>query len=956
MVKARMKRAWSIRPEVSPMGRTDTKHRRVIDGCFATLLCGSACAPASAAPDNRALEEIIVTGTRLSVSQSASIAPVTVLHHRDVERGGADSVAKLVRALPMNTGSPVNTNLNNGGDGSARVDLRGLGTERTIVLLNGRRLPNGGVGGDASVDLNMLPVAWLERIEVLASGASAVYGADAVGGVVNVITRRAFEGLQVAAARTITERGDGEILHGHALAGITVLEGNWSLGLDYTRQAGVKLDRRAYSAVPLSIVDANGTRQFAGSGAIAEGRFGVPRGNALGLAPGSYTRVNGAQGRTAADYRLFEETDRFNFAPYTYSQTPNERGSFWLAGFQPLSQDAQFLFEALLHHRESEQELAPSPFFAQFGDGPTLEDGTPGIPATNYYNPFGLDIRSLGRRFVEQPTRGFTQDLDMWRVLAGIEGTMRDWTWRLAYARSESDTESVESGLLLRTRLVPALGPSGPDDSGRIVCGARDPATGRVPSANIIPDCVPLNLFGGAGTITQEQLDYLSAPLVNSGTNEQELAEGVLSGQWGQLFGQDLQWALGAEYRRESGSLVGDPLGSQGVASGLTQDLPVGSFDAREVFAELQLPLVRDRAWARELALNLGVRWSDFSSFDENTAWRTGLRWQVTSQIALRANYSDVFRAPSLFELYQSLQTVIDVGSDPCGNEPTPEQQVNCGANGVPGGAYVEQDDLIPTLVGGNPELSPEKGRSLGAGVIWTPPWMQGLSLSVDYFDIELDDFIGHATLDEALQQCADHGDETVCGTISRFADGSVSRVDLTGRNFGTLETSGFDLAVELRTATRAGDIDTRIVATYLDEWDEQPFPGGEVFERAGELRTFNGLPRVLPRWRAWGYFDWNRGPWRASYAAEYIGSFEECGDGGQFLDDSECRRVGSMIVHDIEGGYEHASGLALRAAITNVTDRDPPFVNNGSEANTDPTTYRLLGRTYYLELSCSFR
>ena len=199
------------------------------------------------------------------------------------------------------------------------------------------------------------------------------------------------------------------------------------------------------------------------------------------------------------------------------------------------------------------QELAPAPLFLG-GAGPTLADGTRGVPAENYYNPFGVDLSGLTtRRVVEQSTRGFAQEVDFWRVLAGVEGEWsRDWGWSLAIGRAESQSTNVEHGLLLTSRVLPALGPSGPDDSGRIVCGTRDPATGRVPTANVIAGCVPLNLFGGVGTITQEQLDYLSVPLVNTGTNEQDVAEAVVNGPWGQLFGRPVQWVFGAEYRRRA--------------------------------------------------------------------------------------------------------------------------------------------------------------------------------------------------------------------------------------------------------------------------------------------------------------------------------------------------------------------------------------------------------------------
>lgn len=904
----------------------------------------------STVPSDDLLGEIVVTGSRLPAAAEAS-APVIVLDRRDIERSGADSIGKVLQSLPSNTGSARDTNVNNneeGGDGSVRVDLRGLGPERTLVLLNGRRFPNGGIGGDASVDLNTLPVSWIDRVEVLASGASAVYGADAVGGVVNVITRQDIEGMEFAGSGTVTGQGDGEIVRGNAAVGFDLFAGSWNVGIDYVKQDGVTLDRRDYSAVPLNIVDANGTLEFFGSGAIPDGRFGVPAGNALGLAPGNYTRVTGATGQSAADYRPRTSADQFNFAPFNFSQTPNERGSVWLLGSLPVTESARLSLEALFHHRESTQEQAPTPISVHFGDAPTLADGTPGIPAANYYNPFGVDIGTLGRRLVEQPKREFSQDVDLWRAVAAIEGEVLEWNWKLALGKAESETANREIGLVLRSRLLPALGPSGPDDSGPIVCGPRDPATGLVAAGDVIAGCVPLNLFGGAGSITPEQLAYISAPLLNSGSNVQEIAEAVLSGHWERILGRELQWVLGAEYRRESGSLVGDPLRAEGVA-GVAQDLPGGAFSARELFAELRIPLLADGAATRRLLLNLGARWSDFSSFDENTSWQAGLHWQPAGEIALRASYAEVFRAPSLLELFQSRAIVIAPGFDPCGNSPSPAQQVNCAANGVPGGAYTQTDELMPTIVGGNPDLDPETGRSVVASVTWSPPWARYVSAELGLFDIELDEFIGSADLDEVLLQCAEYGAAEVCNTISRFGDGRVSRVSLEGRNFGHVETRGADMTVNFHRSTDSGDVRAQLLATYLARWDEQPFPNGEVFHRAGQLKL-SDFPSALPRWRASGHVDWRRGPWIASYAAEYVGSFTECIDGIDL-----CRSVESTLFHDIAGGLEFETGLALRAAINNVTDQDPPFVDNSSLGNTDVATYRLLGRTYYLELRYAF-
>jgi outer membrane receptor protein involved in Fe transport len=854
--------------------------------------------------------------------------------------------------LPLTTGSPLNTNLNvsgeaeryvgaGAGDGSVRVELHGLAT---VVLLNGRRLPSTGLGADASVDLNTLPLSFIERVEVLASGASAIYGADAVGGVVNIVTRRDNHGLELRASRTITGHGDGEIITGQAAIGIDLLGGAWSVGVDYTRVDGVTLDRRGYSAMPLAIVDTNGRVLPIGIPATPDGVFDVPAGNALGLAEGIYTRVAGATGQAAADYRpVVRLGDGFNTAPFNYSQTPNERTSLWLLGSRPLGESMNFFMEGLVHQRSSEQQAAPEVTY-----------GYTGIAADNYYNPLGVDLSWVARRFVEAGERSVSQDVELWRALIGLEGAVGRWTWKFALGNTKSEAVTVESGFFDLSRLGLAFGSSGPDDSGHIVCGPPDPASGRVPAESIIPGCVPLNVFGGPGSITREQLDYVNPrPMTNTGTNEQRIAEFVLSGPGGRVLGRDLHWVLGAGYRRDAGKLALDPLHFLeywGFGIPATTSQLGGHYDAKDLFAAMQVPLLHDQRWAREIALNLAVRWSDYSSFDQNTSWQAGLRWRPTEELTLRANYAEVFRVPTFVELYEPRRReegYWDV--DPCGNHPNATQQVNCAANGVPGGAYVQGDEVFPLSHGGNPDLEPETGHSFGAGLIYTPAWAKGLSASIDFFQVELTDYITQAYPHEVLFQCAEHGTSELCDDIRRFPNGRISQVSSFNENSGGLEVRGVDIAIEWPLATRLGEVNSRLLATYLDRWDMQPFRDGEVYSYAG---NFDAGAR--PRWRASGHLDWRYGPWMASYGAEYIGSYTELvsplPDDFGFPFDPFNRQVEAVLYHDIDAAFEFDTRVTLRAAITNITDEDPPYVNI-PPANTDPATYRLLGRSYFLEL-----
>ncbi len=916
----------------------------------------------SAPHSSEQLAEVVVTGSRLAVTVSESAAPVVRLDRRDLERGAPPTIGKVLQALPMSTGSPMNANVNAGGsaeqngsdsdwgDGSYRLELHGL---PTVVLLNGRRLPNGGLGADNSLDLGSIPMNWIDRVEIVTAGASAIYGADAVGGVVNLLTRNAERGLEVGLSRSITDRGDGEIAIGQASAGFELFGADWSMGIDHARQDGVTMDRRVYSTLPLGIVDIDGTPvNLGGNNGVPEGLFNVPDGNTLGLTPGLYTRVAGSAGQTAADYVPFvRATHGFNPAPFNYSQTPHEATSVWLLGSHSLTENTSWFFEGLAHRRSSTQQAAARALFGV--DLPfQLTDGTRGIPANQYYNPFGMDLRpAFGRRLVEAGERRFTQDVELWRALFGVKGELADWTWEISAAHSASDAEELGRGELDEARLALALGPSGLDVNGRIVCGVPDPATGRVAAADIVAGCVPLNLFGGVGSVTPEQLDYVSPrPSRLDGSNEQTFAQAVFGGPWGRTPAGEIRWILGAEFRRDSGSLKETPLSADQAVSAQGVENLSGDFSVRELFGEARLPLARDRMLAQELAISLGARLSDSSAYGTNDSWQAGLHWRPRTDWAFRANFAEVFRAPNLGELYSRVERFEGwFEIDPCGSRPTPVEQANCAANGVPGGAYVQGDETFVVMAGGNPSLQPESGRSLGAGFIYAPRWAEGLAASVDYFSVTLDDHISQAFVHESLIECAKRGATQLCDDIERHPDGSLARVTTINENLGRLEVSGADLSLSWSSQVGRSDVYASLLTTYLDRWNEQLTPGGHVNSYAG-----NSDRGVRAHWRGLASIDWSAGPWFASYGAEYIGSYDERVfwipmSGAEF--DSFLRRVEPVFYHDLEAGFAFDAGLRIRAGITNVTDEDPPFLSQHQPANTDVATYRLLGRTYFLEL-----
>lgn len=896
------------------------------------------------------LDAVVVTGSRIAVPADESVLPVVTLGAPELERARADSLGDILQALPQALGTQQNTNVNNGGDGSTRLSLRALGAARTLVLLNGRRLPNGGIGGDASVDLNSLPLSMIERVEVLTSGASAVYGADAVAGVVNVITRTAEPGVSARVEHALALEGDGGVLTAQLAGGASLLGGTWMLGLDYVRQDGVKQDQRGYSAAPLSIRAPGAAPSFLGSPIAANGSFQLFGNNPFGLAPGIYTHTGATGDRTAANYRPFTPQDTFNFAPFNYLQTPSERGSAWLLGTRPVG-DAELFFEGGWHRRVSSQRLAPATYMTSVGVAPILPNGRPGIPASNWYNPFGTGVGRVLRRFVELDERGFDQRITAWRALVGVRGDLGRWRYEAAAAESRGRADETERGLLAGVRLVPALGPSGPDASGRIVCGTRDAATGVVPQSAIVPGCVPLDLFGGAGSITREMLDYVSVTLLNRGTNRQRYVDLGAEGPWGRLPAGEIRWALGAEYRREAGSVDFDPLRLQGVAGGSGTPLPGGSFTAREAYAEARLPLLADAPLARSLDFVGAVRVADFSSFGSNTTWTAGLHWSPVERWWTRAVYGRVYRAPGIDELYRGIgvATVNFPDTDPCGNSPTPAQRANCAADGVPGGAYVQNVAVgYEAEAGGNPDLQPERGSTLGIGLGGSSQGALALQWSLDWYRIELPGFIASPEGADLLLECAERGSVATCARTERAPDGSLTLLRLVPGNFGRVTTRGMDATGAMEFALPRGDVALVLRASWLDRLDVQPFPGGEIERAAGTYGTLG----AAPRWRASANATWELGGLRLGTTLQFIGGYEQCGGP---LAATECIDVESATIVDLDASYAFASGVRVYGGLRNAVDSEPPFVNGGA-ANTEPGNYRVLGRTWFAGVAYRLR
>ena len=927
--------------------------------CAAMLIPVSGQSQSPIATDSGELQEVVVTGSRFARSAVDATGPITIVDRADFERAAADSIGRVLQALPLQNGATQNANSN--GDGTTRINLRGLGPERTLVLLNGRRFVFGGLGADSSVDLDMIPLSMIDRVEISTSGAAAIYGSDAIAGVVNVITRRHYSGAEAETRFHTSERGDGQERGAHALLGLDSPRGNLTFGAEYARADGVLQTARAFSAHVESLASPAGPVIQTGSIYSTGGLFIVPEPNALdpsGLGSGLYTRVAGGSGRGADAFRAWDKSsDLFDYAPYAYLQTPQERGVGWLSAQFDFGSSIEAFAEGLLHRSRSREQIEPT-HYSSFNVGAAPVDPATQaqfIPANNFYNPFGVDVGVL-RTLLEAGPRTYDQRFATGRMVVGLRGRIERWQWEGSVTWAQSDTDDSHAGQILRAPARSAVGPSGRDAAGNVACGVPDPATGIVPAANVIAGCIPLDLFGPEGSVTPKELAYVSRTLRNLGTNRHWVGDFSLTGPLGRLPAGDLQWAVGAQYRRESAGLVLDPQTGEGVAGEISAGVPDPStFTARDLFVELQVPLLRGARAAEALDATFGARSSHYSAFGGRTTLQAGLRWRMNSQITLRGGYSQVFRAPSLGDLFTAQIGENRAVNDPCGNSPTPEQQRNCAAAGVPGGRYQQgMNAPVLTLFGGNPRLGPESGNTWTAGVLFSDAQSR-YTTSIDFWRVQLSNLISFVDPLQALRECVNVGNLDACRFVQRDASGAITFLDGLSHNLSHQTEDGVDIAAGARWQLPRGELNAHVSAVLLHSVALRSFFDQTPQQLSG---TYDSNGNSWPRWRVQGTFDWVRGPWRVSYTTRFIHAMSECGDKNfyPFLDSTDCRRIDARIYHDVSATYGARPGWRVSLAVDNLTDTAPPRINQSGAANTDPTIYDVLGRAYTLALAYDFR
>ena len=921
--------------------------------------------PASAAPPT-AQGEIVITGSRIRRNPLDLDAPRVFLDQQDIAKTGLTSINDVLQRLPS-SGGGFNSKFNNSGNlgnppdgggvgaGSAEIDLRYLGSRRTLVLVDGLRFVNGASasGVPGSVDLNAIPESMIERVEVLQDGASAIYGSDAIAGVVNIITKQQQRGIAASAQiGGYWEEGDGfsqnyQLSWGngddHRLK--IVIGGN------YTKQKGVFAGDRAISRFPFPYANScdvivNGVQVGGCSGFLPNGLFSGP---AWAFAETDATLISAPTDTpTLANFRPFvSPDDRFNFAPFNYMQIPLERVGLFANLKYELSDNLNFSAKALWNERRSKNQAAPLPFGVGQAAGITPVLDSIDIDATNPFNPFGFTLDETNmdlilRRFVEGGPRRFSQTVETNYLVATFDGSFglfnHDWYWDVNGVYGKNKAKQRMLGNINSDHLRTALGP--------------------LATCQATPGCVPFNIFGGAGSITQEMMDWVT--FVQNDSSEQETwdATANLSGALLDLPGGPLGIAMGVEYRELRGQFDPDPV----VSAGFSSDIPAlptrGKYDVKEAYAELNAPILKDVTFVNLLELNAAVRVSDYSTSGSTTTFKGGANWKPIEDLRLRGSYAEGFRAPSIGELFGTASRFDQQISDPCSNDSTAPQnflnnatvRANCIAAGVPAdGSYAQTNPQISVLVGGNENLKSESSKSWIFGGVFSPRFLPGFSIEANHYNIRIKGAIQPVDAAFTLTNCVVNNDPASCALVTRV-NGNLTQISGVLGNIAAIKTKGIDLNVAYRgRQTQLGRFGVTWNNTFLRNFDViVPITGGtQVISREG---TEQGSPsQGFPKWKSIGILDWDLANFGASITGRYISKLRES-DGNlmksKFYTDLQLRWNPSFLTQQ----------LGLAVGVNNLFKTKAPGCRTCDLNNFDPTMYDIPGRYFYARLSTKLK
>ncbi|MEO6690231.1 MAG: TonB-dependent receptor [Dokdonella sp.] len=959
------------------------------------------------------LETITVTGSNIRRVDIETSNPVVTIDRAAIEKTGKLTLGDLVQSLPAVTGPNTNPQVNNGGGtGFSSIGLRGLGSPRTLVLINGHRFLTG--------DPNAIPANMVERIEVLTDGASSVYGSDAIAGVVNFILRNDYQGAEFSTDYGISDRDDGVSKGYQFTFGQSSDKGSIMAGVSYKKIDGVLSGHRDFSKNSVSLYGTNGlgppggnpiSANVGGSTSSQYGNIQVPAALQGQFGCGIVARNPGTSGlNLATDYHCYRNnagpagpSDKYNYATVNLIMTPQERTGLFLNGNYKLTDNVEAYLSVLHNKTAAAFQLAPAIYSTKGGAI---------ISKDNYFNPFGIDYVNGGgkyaARLVSAGNRSASAGRNDDQISTGFKGTFnvwneQQWNWELGYDYGHAAASTITYGLPNVGVLNKGTGPSFLDPvTGVVTCGT---------AAAPIAGCTPFNPFNLDDPNTVAELRKAASPGVSNFYTIETVKRLDLNGPLFELPGGSVQLAVGANYRTEythsnvDTSLILDGntgtcvLGSQ-CASALQ-----GGYNVKEAYAELFVPILKDLPFIHALNVTVGDRYSKYSSFGSTNNSKIALEWRPIEDLLLRGTMSKVFRAPTVTDVFAGATSdAPKLSRDPCdftaATPTTPNPNAgNPACVGVPATGSFQNNDIVQALqsngiasgsqYAGFP-IGPEFGKSFDFGIVYDPHWLEGLSISADVWRLYLINNITGVGAQTVLDLCST-GQVAFCPLIHRFVGGPNAGqinniVEPTG-NLGRVDVAGTDFALNYRLPEFSfGKFNLSLNATYSKTYDLATAPGtggNTTYHYAGHFEGFgsgpaascpglNGGVCLFPRWRAQTQVGWQLGSFDASWSMRYVGRFrmgslspsQDVFPAGHCYYGDYCSihglqfKYGATTYNDIQFGYNiEPINTRIDVGVNNVGDKQPPFLyaNNTNNANTDPSDFDLMGRYYWGRVTVKF-
>lgn len=971
---------------------------------FAGVASVGVAAPAVAqnSDESSQVADIVVTGSRIVRKDFQATSPIVTVSAEDFQATGAVTIDALLNELPQFTPSFGQTSNNPSNGGQANLNLRNLGSQRTVVLLNGRRLVPS--NSDGSADVNLIPTALLRSVETISGGASAAYGSDAIGGVANFILNDRFEGVQFDAQYGQTERNDGETQSYSVTVGSNFADdrGNAVLSVNRSTRGLIFNADRDFAAVsgasgttPLggTVFDSTNlpllslVRDYFNSTTLNNtGTFGFNNDGTLFAAAGSLNFKS--PGGIAYDGFYAPGSNYvFNTGALNYMQLPLERWSAYSAANYKLNDNITFYADALFNQYQSSQELAATP--AATTTGFRVPSTNPFIPAdlkallNSRPNPDGSF--QLNKRFTNLGGRKAVSDYTVYQLTGGARGQIPyadTWTYDVYAQYGRVYTAETQTGNVSRSSVQKLL------DS---PTGGADLCEGG------------FNPFGDNG-LSAECISYIGRTSRTATTVEQTVIEGSVQGVAFELPAGELRVAMGIQYRENTYDYGSDPLlatinpltphlGADGLPDGgdiggveiagfnAASNLS-GSTNNLDIFGEALIPILANKSFVESLELTLGYRASDYNTIGTTSAYRADLDWAIANGWRVRGGYNRSVRAPSVGELYSPMnvgfpaigEAAIDApGGDPCDvngfyrNGPNADAvRQLCLDQGLAASAvdnFEYLNNQVNGFSGGNPNLKEETADTWSFGLVYQSrmqsPWLSRLSGSLDYYNIEIKKVISSVSIFDALEGCFNGTGENPNYDVSNSYCQLFDRDPLSGGiinaianldNLGGARTSGIDLQVDW--SVNSGDVGSsdwgtfgiNSVISWLDRSDDSVVEGGVWIDRTGTISDTFGT--TYPKWKSLVTGSWAKGPVNASLRWRHVGEMNIYGS---------TEKLKATDYFDLMANYDMNDTVQIRVGVNNISDQKPRTWDPGVQANTDPSTYDTLGRRYFIGLTGKF-